>query len=601
MNEPMHRFKYTKLTKEQIDKKLIPTEAGPECVSEYSDVLAGKRLKIVTDDGPTLGYTFKDKRRLTLSENGGADVESGYGALDLKQMVFFSHMIPGTQRGFNVFVDLDTNLVTVFEVWLSSGNKEITMSKEEFTIDNREVQRQFYFGYVEVAGQKPPAKRHTTTNRIEGKGMYWKQDRGIETLEFYASIISANFVELTRCADDLSYCAPSDYILVNDNMFIYQRTECELSGIMTMYVVDLFTETQAGMRLGFNEKDELEYYMFRGKGRLLGNLTSLAPFDEHGEKINLGMTYAPKPSQAAPKPPKGQRTVYRPARTFVNMTEEEVHQAAEKRTVTFTSDPSSPQEQAGMMGGNLLPFSDLLVGKEFTLRYDDGPVYNYRVIDLYNLQWRKEGEARWRKETYRAFEADEKLVFFAHMHSGSRPRNCVRIALDLINGLTTCIFSKMGTKYYGNEVSYKAIFGVAEMKGLEAPQYVRHEFTDELSGRGYTRSYSDNMTSMHLYTTPHSSAWTIYTGNQTLGMQWCAPAIYVKLRDGVYIFDLVEEACNGAETCIIENDKTLRACGFGFSGGGNGVNLNTIGAIARHIGTYDVKKFFGPKANVKGV
>jgi hypothetical protein len=83
-------------------------------------------------------------------------------------------------------------------------------------------------------------------------------------------------------------------------------------------------------------------------------------------------------------------------------------------------------------------------------------------------------------------------------------------------------------------------------------------------------------------------------------MQWCAPAIYVKLRPGVYIFDLVEEACNGAETCIIENEKTKRACGFGFSGGDNGVGLNTIGAIARDIGRYDIRQFFGPKARVKG-
>jgi hypothetical protein len=594
MNTPMHRFKYTKLTKEQIGQRVKATEAGPKCVSEFSDILVGKSLKIVTNEGPVLNYTFKDKNKLTISENGGANVSAGYGALTLKQMVFFSHMIPKTQKGYNVFVDLDTNLVTVFEVWLSIGIKERTMSGGEIAIDNREVQRQIYFGYVEVEGQEPPEKLHTLTNRIEGKGMYWKQDTGIETLEFYASIISTNFVELTRHADDLSYCGPSDYILVNDNMFIYDRTECEFSGIMTMYAVDLFTETQVGMRLGFNEKDELEYYMFRGTGKLLGHLTSLAPFDEHGEKINLGMGPQAQPA------PKGQRIAYRPARSFVNMSEEEMHQAAEKSTNTFGGDPQSPQEQAGMMSGNTLPLSDLLVGKEFTLRYDDGPVYNYKVIDLYNLQWRKEGETQWRKETYRAFEADEKLVFFAHMHSGSRPRASVKIALDLINGLTTCIYSKLGTEYYGNEVSYKAIFGAAEMEGLEAPQYVRHEFTDELAGRGYTRSYSDNMTSMHLYTTPHSSAWTIYTGNQTLGMQWCAPAIYVKLRDGVYIFDLVEEACNGAETCIIENDKTLRACGFGFSGGERGVTLGVIGAIARHIGTYDVKKFFGPKAKVKG-
>jgi hypothetical protein len=602
MDIPMHRFKYTKLTKEQIGEKLAQTAAGPKCASDLSDVLFGKSFKIVTKDGPVLNYKFhKKKNELTLTENEGDPIKSGYGALTLKQMVFFSHMIPEDQKGYNLFVDLDTNLVTVFEVQLSSGRTEPAMRGPGMVVDDREVQRQIYFGYVEVAGQKPPEKLHHLTNRVEGKGMYWKQDTGIETLEFYASIISANFVELTRHVDDLSYCSPSDYILVNDNMFIYDRTECEFSGIMTMYAVDLFTETQVGMRLGLNEKDELEYYMFRGTGKVVGHLTALEPFDEHGETINLGMGPAPSSDQPAPKPPKWQRTAYRPARTYENMSEEEVHQAAEKSTITFTDNPNTPQAQAGMMAGNTLPFSDLLVGKEFTLRYDyEGPVWNYKVPDLYNLQWKKEGETQWRKETYRAFEVDDSLVFFAHMHTGSRPRVSVKIALDLTNGLTTCIYSKLGTEYYGNEVSYRAIFGVAEIEGLEAPKYVRHEFTDELVGRGFTRSYNDNMTSMHLYTTPHSSAWTIYMSDQTLGMQWCAPAIYVKLRDGIYIFDLVEEACNGAETCIIENDKTMRAAGFGFHGGKDGVNLGIIGAIARDLGRYNVTEFFGPNERRKG-
>ena len=603
MDTPMHRFKYTKLTKEQIDKKLKDIKDGPVCASEYSDVLAGKSLKIVTDDGPVLEYKFdKKKNILTLTENDGDRIKSGYGALTLKQMVFFSHMIPKTQKGYNVFVDLDTNLVTVFEVWLSSGKKEMTMSQKEIVIDDREVQRQIYYGYVEVAGQEAPKERHHATNRLEGTGMYWKQDTDIETLEFFPSVASTNFVELTRHTDDLSFCSPSDYIMVDDNMFIYDRTECEFSGIMTMYVMDLFTETQAGMRLGFNEKDELEYYMFRGTGKVVGHLTSLAPFDEHGESISLGGAPKAKPGQEPAPPPKGQRYAYRPERSFENMTEEEVHQAAEKSTRTFSSVPEGPQAEAGMMSGNTLPFSDLLVGKEFTLRYDhEGPVWEYKILDMHNLEWREEGDTQWQKETYRAFEVDEKLVFFAHIHSGSRPRTARRIALDLTNGLTTLILSKMGTKYYGNEVSYRAIFGAAEMEGVPSPQYVRHEFTDELVGRGFTRSYSDQMTSMHLYTTPHSSSWTIYMGDQTLGAQWCAPAIYVKLRDGVYIFDLVEEGCNGAETCIIENEKTKRACGFGSSGGARGVGLNTIGAIARDIGGYDIKHFFGPKAKVKGV
>jgi hypothetical protein len=597
MNTPMHRFKYTKITSDQIDKKLAATAPGPKCVSELSGALAGKSLKIVTDSGPVLNYSFKSKDRLTLTEDSGAAVDAAYGALMLKQVVFFSHMLPKTRKGYNVFIDLQTNLATVFEVWFCGGKEP-----NGGVLDDREVQRQVYFGYVDVAGKEAPKKRHHPTNRLEGTGFYWKQDTGIETVELYPSTISSNFVEMTRHADDLGYCSPSQYIMIDDNQFIYERTECEFSGTMTLYVLDLFTETQAGMRLGFNEKDELEYYVFRGAGKIVGQLTSLAPFDEHGLTPNIvSSTAKAQPKQAAPQSTKGMRTVYRPGRTFKNMTEEQVYQAAEKSTRTFTGDANTPQEQGGGMGGNTLPFSDLLVGKEFTLRYDnEGPAWNYKVLDLYNLQWRKDGDKEWQKETYRAFESDEKLVFFAHIVTGSRPRSCRRIALDLTNGLTTCILSKMGTKYYANEVSYRAIFGVAEIEGVAAPQYVRHEFTDELVGRGFTRSYSDQMTSMHLYTTPHSSSWTIYTANQTLGMQWCAPALYVKLRDGVYIFDLVEEGCNGAETCIIENEKTKRASGFGFSGGERGVGLNIIGAVARDIGKYDINRFFGPKAKVKG-
>jgi hypothetical protein len=44
------------------------------------------------------------------------------------------------------------------------------------------------------------------------------------------------------------------------------------------------------------------------------------------------------------------------------------------------------------------------------------------------------------------------------------------------------------------------------------------------------------------------------------------------------------------------NLKLMRACGFGFSGGAMGVNLGLTGALGRHIGQYDIAKFYGPKA-----
>jgi hypothetical protein len=316
MNIPMHRFKYTKLSKDQVTRKLAATAAGPKSESQLSGVLAGKSLKIVTDDGPVLHYAFKSANRLTLAEGSASAVEAAYGALELKQMVFFSHMVPGTLKGFNVFVDLKSHLATVFEVWFAGGKDPSGQQ-----LDDREVQRQIWFGYVDEAGKKAPEQRHHFTNRLEGTGMYWKQDTGIETIDLYPSIISSNFIEVTRHADDLSYCSPSDYVLVNDNLVIYDRTECEFSGIMTLYLIDLFTETQVGMRLGFNEEDELEYYMYRGAGKIVGQLTSLAPFDEHGKTVNLAMGGAPAQAAKAPPagpPPKGQRTLYPPGRTVKN-------------------------------------------------------------------------------------------------------------------------------------------------------------------------------------------------------------------------------------------------------------------------------------------
>jgi hypothetical protein len=592
MNTPMHRFNYTKLTKRQIEQKLKATESGPVCVSELSDVLAGKSFKIVTDGGPVLAYTFKDKNHLTLTENNSAGIEAGYGALTLKQMVFFSHMIPGAQKGYNVFVDLDTNLATVFEVWLCSGRKEKTLSNKEIIVDDREVQRQIYFGYVEAAGQNPPEERHHLTNRIEGKGVHWKQDTGIETLEFYASVVSATFVELTRHTDKLSYCSPSDYVLINDSTFLYDRTECEFSGIFTLFAADLFTENQAGVRLGFNENDELEYYMFRGTGKVVGQLAYLEPFDDHGEEPMVVQAESDPQS-----PGKGQRLVYRPVRDFQHMTDEEVYQAAMKSTKAFGGGIDAIQPASK----NNIPFTDMLVGKQFALRYDNGgPVRHYQITEKYKLKYREEGETRWHEEAYRAYEADEKLIWFSHILTDSKPRASVQVALDLLNGLTTCIHSRMGTKYYGNETSYNAIFGVAEMVGLEPPQYVRHKLTDELVGHAFSWSYSDRMTSMHLYATPHSMSWTIFTENQTLGAQWGSPCIYVKVRDGVYIFVQNEEACNGAEMCVMINTKITHDCGFGFSGGAGGVNLSLTGAIGRHIGQFHVKEYFGLNPQRKG-
>jgi hypothetical protein len=603
----MHRFQYTRLTPDQIGAKLkAVADAGPRSASAFSTSLNGKTLRIVTQDGPVLEYKFSANRRLSLSVAGAKAVSAGYGELTLNQIVFFSHLIPGEQKGYNVFIDQKTNLATVFEVWLSSGIKE-GRAPNEYTLDDREVQRQIYFGYVD-SGQAAPAALHAYTNRMAGKGLYWKQDTGIETLEMYCSVVNTNFVELTRHIDNLSYVSPSDYVLVDDNTFLYNRTECEFSGIHTCFAMDLFDVKQVGVRFGFNEKDELEYYMFKGDGKVVGQIAYLEPFDEHGFRqmqaapvvAAPGASVTAAPAAAAPIPApapsvKGARSSYRPVRTFTHMTDEQVHVEAEKRTSVFGSTGAGdvPPQTAGNIYN--MPFSDILVGKTFTLRFDHGgPVREYRVKEKFKLEFRDPKDNTWHTVDYRCYEGDSNLAFFSHIIPGSKPRASVQVAVDFSNGLTTSIESHMGTAYYGNETTYRAVFGVVEgMPGLEAPLYMRHTHTDELVGHAFSWTYGAT-TSMHLYAAPHSMSWTIFTANQTMGAQWCSPCIYTKLRDGVYLFCQNEEACNGAQMIELINTKISHDAGFSYNGGARGVSLSVVGAIGRHIGKFDLMPYYGP-------
>ena len=340
----MHRIAYTKLTEAQITAKLAAAASGPTSASPLSDELAGKSLKIVTDNGPVLAYRFGSDKRLSVAENGAAAVDAGYGALTLDHVTLLSHMVPGTQRGYHVVIDRNTGLATVFEAWFSGFD------------DNREVQREIYFGYVEDAGKPAPQPRHTLTNRIEGKGFYWKQDTGIETLEFYSSTIYSNFVELTRLGGELGFCGPSDYVKIDDDLYIYSRVECEFSGIMTLYVLDANRVEQIGVRLGFDANDALEYYVFRGSGEWLGQI---AQFERFGD---LSVAAAPAPAAGAPPPAKGARRVYRPMRNNWTMTKAEVDALA--TTSAFAG--------ASAMAGNKSPVSEFLAGQNADIALRQG-------------------------------------------------------------------------------------------------------------------------------------------------------------------------------------------------------------------------------------
>jgi hypothetical protein len=483
--------------------------------------------------------------------------------------VLFTHLVPRTQRSYTVVVDQDTNLATVFENWFSGYQ------------DNREVQRQVYYGYVEQPGQPAPTARHAITNRIEGKGFYWKQDTGTETIEYYPTVMFSNFVELTRFGGELSFCAPTDYIKISDDKYIYSRVEAEFSGTMTTYVLDPNRAEQVGMRLGFDETDTLGYYVFRGKGEWVGQIAQFEPFGDVGTTIVQGN----RPAQTA----KGARAVYRPMKTNPIMTRAEVDEAVAKTKTIFA--PNSA------MAGNKGPISNFLTGKALTLRYDNGTAIEYRFDEIQKLRWRRAGagDNTWREERYESWESAPGVIMFGHLLSGAPDHDAYSIVMDFDHALVTCLHGTMGTPYIGNEAAVKTMFGVIDMKGLTPPRYRRHQFTDELVGRAMTWNYQPGLTSMHLYATPYSLSWIIFLENGAGGMEWSGPASYVKIRDELYLAYWLEESCNGTLGTILVNMRTMRNCGVDYSTGPKGLRLGAVGAHARHAGRFNVLKYFTPK------
>ena len=442
------------------------------------------------------------------------------------------------------------------------------------------MQRQAWHGYVDRPGKEPPKARHAPTNRAEGKGYYWKQDNGIETPRVLSIDGHSNFVELTRLGGELGFCAASDYILVNDQVCIYQRTECEFSGTQTIYAFDANRVEQIGARLGFNEKDELEYYVFRGHGEWLGQLAHFEKFGDTG-----------LPPANAPAAAKGARRVYRPMQTFKTFMRSEFDRiAAEHPAKVFPSGPNA-------MAGNKQEVSDYLAGKTLTIRYDRGPVIEYNFEEIQSLRWRKQGAGGWTTARYESWESAPGLIMFAHLLAGEPNHDCHVVVADFDNALASCLHGTMGSPYIGNEAQVENLFGGIEMnRGVTPPKYARHQFTDELVGHALTWNYSTEtgLTSMHLYTTPHSLSWIIFGNDGAGGLEWSGPAAYVKIREGIYLGYWLEEACNGTLGTILVNMNTMHDCGAGYHGGPDGISLSAVGAHARHAGQFNVRKYFQP-------
>jgi len=559
---PLFRYPYTQLTEAQIEAKLAPAaQGGPGSKAALESGLAGQTLRIVTDGAGTLTWQFGAGNRVTFGGTTGS-----YGALTLDHITLFTHVVPGSTKAWAVAWDRHNNLATVFELWWGGGPAPHT----------REINRAVWHGHVQTDAPAP-TERHAPTLRMEGRAYAWTEDTGMRTVEYYPSVTYTHWVELDRLKEGRGYSAPADYVMLTEDLYLFARVEAEFSGMLHLYVLDANRLQQAGLRLGFNGADALEYYMFRGTGEWLGQN---ARFEKLGD-----FSANPIPIENAKK---GERRIYRPLATMDKMTPAEVDAAVAASTHVF--------DRPSAMAGNGTPPSVALATKSFAIAYDDGPRMEYRFVSNDLLQWRKDGRGDFRHARYNVWEVMPGAFIFGHLLQGERNHDSHIVVADLESGMATNYHGFLNTPWFANEAGAETLFGRIEGQGIPDPGRRRHERTRDLLGRAFTWEYSPGLNSMHLYSTPNTTSWVIPNSNTGhFATEWSGSGDFVKIRDQLYFARWQEEACNGTLGTVLINMRTMHDAGIGYHCGKNGLSMSAVGAPARHAGKFDVDKFF-PRA-----
>ena len=588
---------YDPLTTEEVEKKVA---AQPKPADGGEGHLAGKAFKAVLEGEfapQQLEYVFKDGETLTFTENGET-FEAPYSAMTLGHTTLFSHLVPGTTRGWHIILEWKTKAIVAFETWFGVsvpvGGDLFGMRKpDHYREVPREVQRQYYFGWADFGNNEKPEQYITTTSRIEGRGLHWDYSTGYELLTFFPSVVCSTLVELGDKMGGITMANPSDYLKINDEFYIYSRGEVEFSGKLWIEIMDFFHLKAIGLELGFEEDNSFTYRFHTACLEITGDAAHLEAIGSFGDK---------EPPMASMAARKGGRYAYRPMDFDVPMPHEEALQHARESARIFEVDGPNI-----MASRNNLPFSKFLVGKQFKVKLDgekysaapwtgdQGVVYEYDVISDRKLKWRVAG-GEWQEEKYICFEPAHDIYFFSHMLTGDPDFANLTHACDFSNGLTTTVRAQIGNWHSEWEIGSQVNFGTLEYGDIVPPFARRHHFSNDLVGKSYAWAYSDSMSSIHVYSAPESSSWTIFQQNNAGGATWSSPCYYIKLRDDAYIFEWVEENCNGMQGLVVINPKTLHDGGFFFGVGHNGLSLNITGAFGRELGSFDIMKYFDKKA-----
>lgn len=197
-----------------------------------------------------------------------------------------------------------------------------------------------------------------------------------------------------------------------------------------------------------------------------------------------------------------------------------------------------------------------LSGRSLRLAMDSG--YEYELsFDRETVRWGKAGEEP-RTDKYDCLKADDTTFFVNAEIADMQPRMGLSLILDDENALVTVLEARQGwNPKFPYLVSLRAHFGAVMVDGQPLNPR-RHGYTADLVGKAIEWTYSPDFKITHVYRSEryynivapapevlsqknrdeirmaHEVTWKGYEDPTE-------PALYIKVKEGMYIFGFVEE------------------------------------------------------------
>lgn len=553
----MEVYKYPQFTEDEIIE-LVHSRADYNTGGlsfnrpPFYEGFIGKAFSIVLDNGNIFDYTFEDIHTLRWSMPGRIDVsEEYYDALKAdEEVILLVHIIKGSrpQQSRIISIDLETKLVTAFLCKI--GNE----------VSTREVDRDIVFGYLLGEGE-PPAERHSITTELVGKSILWTYTPEFTIQHLYASPSYSCFVDFNTFYGGLVLSSPTNYVKLNDHIYIYSWIETEGAGVQGFALMNLHEMHDVGCFFGINGSSQFECYTFGAIGNYVGQLSNSDLYLDNNDDGRL-------------KP-------YRLRTQTAVLSEDEVLQA-----VGASQDYSS-----GERSGNRPAFSPALAGKILDLHFDNGgPNLHYEFASEHELIWKE--KEREHREYYDVLKIDKNAFLISHLRIDAEKPVAVNLAIDLKMNLATLILTTIGTSYSPRETSSLIYFGVVNRDNLPTPLTWRHHFTRDLVGRAMAWDYGNNHKLQHVYAAPNSFTF-VYLCGEHKDMLGCGPCKYVKLNDHAYLLTWTETPGSGMTSVSLINRITMQAVGsqYGINHDGR-FEFSTFGARGYELGGYTTRELF---------